>query len=106
MERQLNLFLAVFWLTGGVGLLIWDGLNPGNTFKIPYTTIPLGWFAIMMVGLNLLRWWFARLKVGNRETMERPSGRHRHPEEEERHPEFDFSEGKDGQEKTDDKKSP
>jgi len=61
IKRMVNLILALIWAVFALGWFLLPVVIPGvSTPKIGGTEIPLGWFAALLCGLNLLRWWTAR----------------------------------------------
>jgi hypothetical protein len=60
--RNLNLYLAVFWLVLGVGLVAWHWLDPETqTLRIRGTDWSPGWLGIVLAVYNLVRWRSIRL---------------------------------------------
>jgi len=78
----LNLFIALFWLVLGLGLIFIPGCDG---WRIRGTDLSFGWVAIGLAGYNLLRWWVSR--------PQQPRRKHGDDESppSEYHPEFDFS---------------
>jgi hypothetical protein len=80
-----NLVIAGFWFALGLALIF---VPRFDAWRIRGTDLSIGWFAIVLAGYNLLRWWL--WKRGQRP-------RHVHDDDEppsapqEYHPEFDFS---------------
>lgn len=61
MLKQLNLFLAIFWLFLGGGLLIADFTTGKVQMPIPLLgNMSAGWFVLVLTVYNLLRWWSQR----------------------------------------------
>jgi hypothetical protein len=80
----LNLFIALFWLVLGLGLIFIPGFD---AWRIRGTDLSIGWLAIGLAGYNLLRWWLTRRSQHSRfmDHDEVP------PAPREYNPEFDFS---------------
>jgi len=78
----LNLFIALFWLVLGLGLIFIPGFD---AWRIRGSDLSIGWLAIVLAGYNLLRWWLVR--------RQQPRRMHDndHPPPREYNPEFDFS---------------
>ena|SRR6516225_8409895 len=116
---NLNLFMAIFWLILGLGLVIYHALNPqqGN-FRIIGTDLSAGWLIVVLAIWNVLRWWSARAADKDRQFEEdaafQRQRKHydqlsqREPEKEIVNPEFDFSKPlpTEGEGKAEDKPAP
>lgn len=88
----MNLFLAIFWLVIGFGLLAWEWFIVGQPFlTVRGTGISLGWFALALAGYNLLRWWLGRIHQRDRQSAEGFADRRRRRVFEDPNPDFDFS---------------
>ena len=79
----INLFIALFWLVLGLGLIFIPGFE---VWRIRGTELSIGWLAIGLAGYNFLRWWL---------TVRQPRPR-REPQDDqpsvpEYNPEFDFT---------------
>lgn len=96
--KSMNLFLAVFWLMMGAGLVLWHWLYPEvRQARLPNSDVSLGWLAILMGLYNLARWYGIRAYLHRQGILEE---QRRHREELERSdrrpdvepdPNFDFS---------------
>lgn len=87
--------LAILWLVGGVGLLIyqWASGDHRLSFHIGDALFSAGWGMIVLSGYNFLRWWSRR---SSRPTMfqaasERRQRIRRLDESRERDPNFIFT---------------
>ena len=93
---NLNLILALFWAVLCIGLFAYPLVNPnGGRFTIANTGISFAWVAGLFCVYNLARWWLLRAQRRDREITEQPASRRR-PRQEERNPEFDFSDEGEG----------
>jgi hypothetical protein len=89
VTQTLNLFLAVFWLFLGLGLIIlhwlYPQVRPGRLFG---TDLSMGWIALVLSAYNLVRWWSLRSYVAQRRVeQEAFEQRRRALEHERRRPE-------------------
>jgi hypothetical protein len=80
-----NLFLALFWLLLGLGLLFIPGFE---RWQIGDTGVKFAWVPIGLAVYNLLRWLLWRSQQRGRRTLGVEPSR---PAPREYHPEFDFS---------------
>jgi hypothetical protein len=102
--RNLNLFLAVFWLVLGAGLVVWHWLDPQSQFlRIRGTDWSPGWFGIVLALYNLVRWYSIRSSYLQRQALqeqwqrfqERERERLREPVEPD--PNFNFNDAPEGE---------
>jgi hypothetical protein len=58
----MNLYLALVWLILGIAVLAWQASFPKAGFYLPVgdSQISYGWFMLVLVVYNLLRWWNVR----------------------------------------------
>lgn len=96
--RNLNLFLAVFWLVLGVGLVTWHWLYPEQQgLRIRGTDWSPGWLGIVLGIYNLVRWQSVRASQRQREVLEEQRRMARERERDQRReaiapdPTFDFT---------------
>ena len=87
---MINLFIALFWLVLGLGLIFIPGFQVwtirGTDFIKP-GGISIGWLAVALAAYNLLRWWLTSRQQRPHWTPEQdPSSAPR-----EYNPEFDFN---------------
>lgn len=82
---MINLFIALFWLVLGLGLIFIPGFD---LWRIRGTDLSIGWFAIGLAGYNFLRWW---LTVRQQRPQRDTDGDQPPPAPREYHPEFDFT---------------
>ena len=79
---MINLFIALFWVVLGLGLIFIPGFD---AWRIRGTDWSIGWLAIALAGYNLLRWWLTQRQQPRRmHDDDQPPPR-------EYNPEFDFS---------------
>jgi hypothetical protein len=88
-----HLVMAVVWLVLGVAILITD--PPGLRLTPFGLDLSLGWFALLLAGYDLARWWSLRLSYQRRRAAEkteqqRPARRPPETAEPERNPDFIF----------------
>jgi hypothetical protein len=97
---NINLFLAVFWLLLGLGLVIYHAIYPHEQFlRMRFLDISPGWLIMILAMWNIVRWWSTRKIERDRrydEEMTYQRQRRRQGERSERgeeapNPEFDFS---------------
>lgn len=93
-----NLFMAVFWLFLGVGLVVYHGLNPDEPFlRLRGFDFSPGWLAIFLAMYNLVRWWGSRStndyeqEFEDRQEYLRNRGKYSTIKPSEPDPNFDFS---------------
>jgi hypothetical protein len=61
MFKQLNLFLAAFWVCCGVGLLAYDAVTGQVRLPMPLLGgISVAWLCLVLAGYNALRWYAGR----------------------------------------------
>ena len=83
---MVNLFIALFWLILGLGLILIPGFA---AWRIRGTELSIGWLAIGLAAYNLVRWWLFYRQQSRRpepSADEPPPTRPR-----EYNPEFDFT---------------
>ena len=82
---MVTLFIALFWLTLGLGFFFVPGFD---RWRIVGTEWSIGWLAIGLAAYNLVRWWlFYRERSQRRE----PRADEPPPKPAEYNPEFDFT---------------
>lgn len=92
-----NLFIGLFWLVLGLGLIFIPGFQAwtirGTQDVNPPNGLSIGWLAIVLAAYNFLRWglWY-RAQRPRREPDSGPP-----PQPREYHPEFDFTKDQPGQ---------
>ena len=81
---MINLFIALFWLMLGLGLIFIPGFGG---WRFLGTELSIGWLAIGLAGYNLLRWWLMnqRQRPRGQSDDDRPSAPREY------NPEFDFT---------------
>ena len=95
----INLMMAGLWVVLGVFVLVWQRLHPGQApWTIWGTDLSIAWLAFPLAGYNVMRWWSGRALARERrvyreaEEQRRRSSRKRAGQgEEEREPNFDFT---------------
>jgi hypothetical protein len=96
--RNLNLYLAVFWLVGGVGLVVWHAMNPEDqTLRIRGTDWSPGWLGVVLAVYNLVRWYSLRATLRQQamyqeQARQQPGSRRRADSPAEPDPNFHFTE--------------
>lgn len=96
---NLNLFMAIFWMVLGAGLVLYHWMFPGEQFlRLRWTDWSPGWLILVLAVWNVLRWWSARAAEADRRleenlVYERQHRRHPLPVERDQppNPDFDFS---------------
>jgi hypothetical protein len=98
---SINLFMAMFWLLLGLGLVIYHTMFPGEQFlRMRFLDISPGWLIMVLAVWNLIRWWSLRQAEKDRQYEEdlayKRQRRHegepkRERVEEPPNPEFDFN---------------
>jgi hypothetical protein len=68
---NLNLFMAIFWMVLGAGLVIYHALFPGETFlRLRWTDLSPGWLILVLAIWNIIRWWSAKAAEKDRRMEE------------------------------------
>jgi hypothetical protein len=96
---NINLFMAMFWLLLGLGLVIYHWMFPHEQFlRMRFIDISPGWLIMILAVWNLLRWWSAKAAERDRRYEEdaiyqRQKRRQGEPrrEEEAPNPDLDFT---------------
>ena len=81
---MINLFIALFWLVLGLGLIFIPGFD---VWRIRGTDLSIGWLAVGLAAYNFLRWWLTVRQQRPRRIFhdDEPT------EPREYNPDFDFS---------------
>lgn len=82
---MINLFIALFWLVLGVGLIVIPGVDH---WRIRGTDLSIGWLAVGLAAYNLLRWYLLRRQSRPRYVSDDDQPP---PAPREYNPEFDFT---------------
>ena len=82
---MINLFIALFWLVLGLGLILIPGFSH---WRIRGTDLSIGWLAVGLAGYNLIRWW---LTYRQQRPQRMPDDDEPPPRPREYNPEFDFT---------------
>jgi hypothetical protein len=97
---NLNLFMAIFWMVLGAGLVVYHRMFPGESFlRLRWTDLSPGWLIMVLAVWNIIRWWSALAAEKDRKmhenlTYERQRRHHESlptARDEAPNPEFDFS---------------
>jgi hypothetical protein len=96
---NINLFMAIFWMVLGAGLVGYHWMYPGETFlRLRGTDLSPGWLIMILAAWNVIRWWSALAAEKDRKMQENLTyeRQRRHgslpvTREEAPNPEFDFS---------------
>ncbi|HXG13369.1 MAG TPA: hypothetical protein VNK04_26665 [Gemmataceae bacterium] len=93
---NLNLYLAVFWLVLGVGLVLFHQMNPDDpTLRLRGTDWSPGWLGIVLAVYNLARWYSLRASLRQQalfqEELRRAREREHHRPPAEPDPNFNFT---------------
>ncbi len=88
-----HLVMAVVWLVLGVAILVTD--PPGLRLTRFGLDVSAGWFALLLTGYDLARWWglrsaSLRRRAAEKMEQQRPARRTTEPPESERNPDFIF----------------
>lgn len=55
---NLNLFMAIFWMVLGAGLVVYHWIFPGENFlRLRFTDLSPGWLILILAMWNVVRWW-------------------------------------------------
>lgn len=103
------LFMALFWLALGLGMLLVPLVAPQvGRFQILDTGISFGWLVLAFSGFNLLKWWLMRrLRSVNLHEQALQQVRNRRRRESGAYdPTFDFSESTHGPSQTAENETP
>ncbi len=86
---MVNLFIALFWLILGLGLILIPGFD---AWRIRGTGLSLGWLAVALAAYNLVRWWLLHGRQRPRREPDADEPPPRQPRE--YLPDFDFNKDK------------